>query len=91
MLCTGCVNLDKQLLSASRTGNTRIAQNAIRQGANVNAANKIGYTPLIEAASWGHTETVKLLLNAGANPNMLDNKGNTAAQAARSRHDLPPR
>ncbi|HML74438.1 MAG TPA: ankyrin repeat domain-containing protein [Anaerohalosphaeraceae bacterium] len=43
----------------------------ITAGADVNVVNKIGFTPLWVASSRGYTEMVELLLDAGANPNVV--------------------
>ena len=37
------------------------------------------------ACSWGHTDCVKLLLENGANPHVLDNEGCTPLQQAQAR------
>jgi hypothetical protein len=38
------------------------------------------------AAGFGKTDTVKVLLAAGANPSVKDNRGKTAADIARDEH-----
>ncbi|MEP6924698.1 MAG: ankyrin repeat domain-containing protein, partial [Pyrinomonadaceae bacterium] len=43
-----------------------------------NAQNVAGRTALLNAAEAKNTDVVKLLLGAGANPNVQDNKGETA-------------
>ena len=48
-----------------------IAQELIADGADVNNVNKDGNTPLILASELGHTKTVKALINAGANLNIV--------------------
>ena len=49
---------------------------------DVNVALTDGTTPLHVASRWGHVDCVKLLLNAGAYVNQLDNTGNTAIELA---------
>lgn len=54
----------------------------IEYGANVNAAQHGGWTPLHQAASHGFEQTVRLLLNAGANPDIKSEDGRTARDMA---------
>lgn len=66
----------------SRVGpNTDVAKVLIGQGANVNkkASTYGGSTPLMEAARTYDVEIIKLLLERGADPNITDDKGYTAA------------
>lgn len=55
----------------------------IRAGADINGAAKdmAGQTPLILAAVWGTTGTVRILLDAGASVNATDKGGGTALMA----------
>lgn len=57
----------------------------IGQGADVNAVQAGGYTPLHQAAAAGHKEFVLLLLEAGADPHKLCDQGKTPADYARER------
>lgn len=41
----------------------------LERGANPNATDRDGWTPLNVAAGWGYTEIVKLLLQHGADAN----------------------
>ncbi len=60
----------------------------IEQGADVNMAQAGGYTPLHQAAASGLVEVVKILLEAGAKPDMRCDQGKTPADYARERsHD----
>lgn len=47
----------------------------LTKGANVNARNKYGYTPLHWAAKHGHFESVRLLLENGADPLSTNDTG----------------
>jgi ankyrin repeat protein len=51
-------------------------------GADVNQRNAQGRTALMSAAARGHTEAVRALLQAGANPRLRDGQGNTALDLA---------
>jgi ankyrin repeat protein len=54
-------------------------------GADVNAVDCFGYTPLLYAATvdFGDSETTETLLQAGADPNVKDKQGSTALAHAR--------
>lgn len=48
----------------------------------INAANRIGWTPLHAAVLEKQTEVAILLLESGADPNLQDINGNTATHLA---------
>ncbi|HEV2352400.1 MAG TPA: ankyrin repeat domain-containing protein [Terriglobia bacterium] len=54
-------------------------------GADVNAVDRFGYTPLLYASTidFGDSETARILLQAGADPNIKAKKGETALSQAR--------
>ncbi|MGD8499618.1 MAG: ankyrin repeat domain-containing protein [Phycisphaerales bacterium] len=52
-----------------------LAKSAIAQGADLEAKNSNGYTPLHVAVRQKRSEMVRLLLEAGANPNAQDSSG----------------
>lgn len=54
----------------------------IDHGANVNAAQHGGWTPLHQAASHGFEQMVRLLLDSGADPSVKSEDGRTAAEMA---------
>ena len=62
--------------------NIETVQQMIDHGANVNAANKDGTTPLILACSRAQEESVRILLKAKANPNITDGDGDASLHAA---------
>ena len=68
--------------------NSTLVQQFIRQGADVNALDEYGFTPLIEAAIVDHVEIAKLLLAHGANPNRQDVTGGTALHWATENNNL---
>jgi len=76
------VNADvtgEKLYYAVFQNNIAEAKKLIGQGANVNwKNNKIGSTALIRAATEGKVEMVKLLLKAGADRTLKNNRGETA-------------
>jgi len=75
-------NWDDELLKAAENGNLIKVQTALENGANPNAKNKDGLTPLYRAARGGRVEIVKLLLERGADPNAKDNDGRTPLHIA---------
>lgn len=54
----------------------------LKQGADVNGANPEGYTPLMFAANLGMVDHVRELLEAGADPSLQSNFGETALSLA---------
>jgi hypothetical protein len=70
------------LHNAAAQGHLRIIQTLIEHGADVNAADWHGNTPLINAAYFGHLDAVKALLEKGANINAISKEGITALTAA---------
>ena len=69
---------DVALLAAANKGDNAKVTELLGQGANVNAQNEAGSTPLIEAVYNNHADTVKLLLEKGADPNARKNDGAAA-------------
>lgn len=54
------------VFAAAEGGNTEILQELLKRKAKVNLADESGITPLMLAASAGHTEAARLLINRGA-------------------------
>lgn len=78
------------LIAAAHLGHHRSVAELIMAGAPLDHLNNIGMTALIEAITLGdggvnHQATAKLLLDAGANPNLADRTGATPLTLARSR------
>ena len=63
------MNWDSELLEAARNGDLIKVKTALEKGANPNAKDKDGDTPLHFAAQEGHVKIAKLLLEHGADPN----------------------
>lgn len=62
-----------------------ISNNNMEYGVNgINSQDEMGHTPLHIAATWGNIKTVQTLLKKGANPNILDNTGQTPLDFARA-------
>jgi ankyrin repeat protein len=69
--------LDSYLLDAAQKGNKDAAIASIKAGADVNATDKDGNTPLILASRRGNENIVELLIKARANVNKANNNGVT--------------
>ena len=68
-----------------KTGTSQSVQAAIKQGAEVNAQDNYGRTPLMHAATFSRNpEVITVLVKAGANVNARDNYGWTALMLAAS-------
>lgn len=66
----------------SDVGNPKLVKLLLKHGGKVNAPGKQGMTPLHLAARRNHVEVVKLLLESGADPSLLDASGRSACQYA---------
>ncbi len=78
------------LIAAAHLGHDGVVRELIRAGAPLDHVNNLGWTALIEAVILGdggprHAETVRLLLEAGADPKLADRNGITPLQHARQR------
>lgn len=69
---------DKKLLKAAgrcEEGKLQEAKDALNDGADVDAANKYGWTPLCRAAEGGHKEMVGMLIAGGADVDAVGKGG----------------
>jgi ankyrin repeat protein len=78
------------LIAAAHLGHDGVVRELIKAGAPLDHVNNLGWTALIEAVVLGdggprHTETVRALLEARANPAIPDRQGATPLQHARTR------
>ena len=73
--------LNKQFLSAVKSGDTEEVLRLLNQGADVNAMQH-GWTALMYAASMEREKTLRLLLARGADVHRLSAAGRTALQVA---------
>jgi uncharacterized protein len=60
---------NEDLLMAAEKGKTKRILEALENGADVNAADPRGWTPLMKAVTHNHSEAVNLLIERGANVN----------------------
>ena len=71
--------------SAAKAGKIKVVKEFLANGADVNAKDKYGRTPLHDAAlgyKISHTEIAELLLSNGADVNLKDNDGKTPLDLA---------
>jgi ankyrin repeat protein len=69
-----CFRYDSRLIGADSLS-TLITALVEEYGADVHKANRLGQTPLHLALLYGHSDAARLLLQHGANPNVLDAHG----------------
>ena len=77
--------------TAAHLGHDGVVRELAQAGAPLDHINNLGWTALIEAVILGdggprHTETVRALVEAGANPGIPDPNGVTSLQHAKSRN-----
>ncbi|HEU4434648.1 MAG TPA: ankyrin repeat domain-containing protein, partial [Pyrinomonadaceae bacterium] len=88
MLLAGCSHKTSnmqtnELFRATREGNTDMVKALLSSpGADVNATDERGSTPLLEAARYGHEDVCLVLIAAGANLKAKDRDGKTALMLA---------
>nr|5CBN_A Chain A, mbp3-16,Immunoglobulin G-binding protein A [synthetic construct] len=75
-------DLGKKLLEAAHAGQDDEVRILMANGADVNAMDNFGVTPLHLAAYWGHFEIVEVLLKYGADVNASDATGDTPLHLA---------
>ncbi|XP_077460438.1 cyclin-dependent kinase 4 inhibitor B [Stigmatopora argus] len=63
--------VEDELTSAAATGNAAQVERLLRAGADVNGANRFGYTAL-QVMMMGSTRVAELLLSTGGDPNVAD-------------------
>lgn len=73
------------LTNAVSSGDKRAVGTLLANGADVNERTSGGQTPLILAVIFGHTELVRVLVKAGADPELRDNLGLNAIEWAKRR------
>jgi hypothetical protein len=73
------------LTNAVQRGDEQAVSAILANGADVNGTTGGGQTALILAVIFGHTNLVKLLMNAGADPQLRDNLGLNALEWAQRR------
>ena len=78
------------LIAAAHLGHAEVVRTLIRAGAPLDHVNNLGWTALIESIVLGDggprdTDTLRALIEAGANVNLADRQGQTPLSLARAR------
>ena len=78
------------LIRAAERGHPRVVARLLEAGTPVDHVNRLGWTALLEAVVLGdggpaHVETVRLLVDGGADLDLADRDGATALEHARER------
>src|SRR5215471_15730182 len=85
MMGGGPVSASGSLIEALRNNDLNAIKAAVASGAQVNAPDDTGATPLMYAALYGTPETLKVLLDKGAQVNAINRFGATALMWAATR------
>jgi len=72
----------KSLHQVVASGDIDLVRSLLSKGADVNAKDRSGRTPLHYAARWGHKDVAELLLAKDADVNVKDNRGQTPLSLA---------
>ena len=84
----GGESLNRQLFDACSIGNIEVAMALVDRGADLDARNHSGNTPLHIACYGEHRNLVIALVDRGANINAINNAGNTPLHGACSRNNV---
>lgn len=77
------------LMFAAREGCVECVKVLVDAKASINQADPDGITPMINAIINGHYDVASLLLDKGADPNLMDKTGREALYAAVDAHTMP--
>ncbi|MGA9851793.1 MAG: ankyrin repeat domain-containing protein [Gammaproteobacteria bacterium] len=83
-VCAGSPALDRQLLARAAEATPAELGRLIKAGANVNAQDRYGVTPLMQAVIGNNTAAVSTLISAGSDLRVKDFRGDTALDLARA-------
>lgn len=73
----------EDFIAECKNGNLDAVESMIKKGADVNAVDKLNWTPLHWAAFRGHTEIARLLIDSGSLVNPATKDGSTPLTLAR--------
>ena len=82
VLLVGWGNLDRALVDAARDGSIALVRRGLSRGADVNAKDDGGWSPLHSASTLGHKKIAELLIDKGADVNAQSDGGSTPLHAA---------
>ena len=86
LVCVGLCSRNGLLRRQAKAGNPGAVRVMLMLGANVNARDRDGNTPLYFATFHRYPETMKLLLDHGADVNAKNKEGRTALDMAIQEH-----
>ena len=66
--------MQTQLIAAAERGDTATVRRLLQEGANINARDERGRTPVMAATHGNRVDTVAALIQAGADINIRDNR-----------------
>jgi ankyrin repeat protein len=72
----------KRLLKAAKLDDIELVKEHLAAGVDVNTKDKVGWSPLRYAATFGHKEIAELLISSGADVNTIDEEGTTPLHKA---------
>lgn len=73
-LCREELRMTHKLLQAAKNGETSVVKDLLERGADINARDAAGRTPVLLAAHGSHIETIHFLIEAGADVNLRDDR-----------------
>lgn len=93
LILSGCLNRSTQdtLHDAVRRNDSAAVQQLLRQGASVDARDADGLTPLMLACMNLQEQNIRLLVRAGANPQLTNPAGTSAVQMLNRGDSIPSR
>ncbi|NOH72819.1 ankyrin repeat domain-containing protein [Vibrio pectenicida] len=81
-------SLVELFFSAARIGDNQVLETFVSQGFPIDQRNNQSYTALMVAAYQGNKDSVRLLLDSGANACLQDKRGNTALMGALIKREI---
>ncbi|TOM09165.1 hypothetical protein CGH85_08540 [Vibrio parahaemolyticus] len=81
-------SLVELFFDAARIGNNEVVETFVSQGFPIDQRNNESYTALMVAAYQGNKDTVRLLLDSGADACLQDKRGNTALMGALIKREI---